>query len=221
MNQEKLEKYELQGSFHTLTVKTTGLIENGNKEFREVIKSNSNTDGETTKDDEIFRPCYLPESQKSEPCYKARHALPKYWFVSNYGTMITAQNGRVELFVGQISSSNRLQACFNYKGDRYVLARETIVAMVFNESVQCSDCARELIEKKGVKAFSRGGYSTSVVLHHSKGYLQPVRLMDVYQIMENVPINCALDRIELLTAMEHNYVHHPRVLDVQTKTIAI
>lgn len=46
MNQEKLEKYELQGSFHTLTVKTTGLIENGNKEFREVIKSNSNTDGE-------------------------------------------------------------------------------------------------------------------------------------------------------------------------------
>ena len=48
MNQEKLEKYELQGSFHTLTVKTTGLIENGNKEFREVIKSNSNTDGETT-----------------------------------------------------------------------------------------------------------------------------------------------------------------------------
>lgn len=48
MNQEKLEKYELQGSFHTLTVKTTGLIENGNKEFKEVIKSNSNTDGETT-----------------------------------------------------------------------------------------------------------------------------------------------------------------------------
>lgn len=173
------------------------------------------------KEDEVFRPCYLPESSKGEPFYKARHALPKYWYVSNYGTMLTVQNGRVELFVGQISSSNRLQSCFNYKGDRYVLSRESIVALVFNESVHCSDCARELIEKKGVKAFSRGGYSTSVVLHHSKGYLQPVRLMDVYQIMENVPINCALDRIELLTAMEHNYVHHPRVLDVQTKTIAI
>lgn len=173
----------------------------------------------TPKEDEIFRPCYLPESSKGEPFYRARHALPKYWYVSNYGTMITVQNGRVELYIGQISTSDRLQSCFYVKVERYSLSRESIVALVFNESVQCSDCARELIEKKGVKSFNRGGYSKSVELHHSKGYLHPVRWMDVYQIMENVPINCALDRIELLTAMEHNYVHHPRVLDVQSKTI--
>lgn len=48
MNQEKLNKYGLTGSFHTLTVISTGLLEQGNKEFREVIKSNSNTEGETT-----------------------------------------------------------------------------------------------------------------------------------------------------------------------------
>ena len=173
----------------------------------------------TPKEDEIFRPCYLPESSKGEPFYKARHALPKYWYVSNYGTMLTLKNGRVELYIGQTSTSNRLQSCFYVNGDRYSLSRESIVALVFNESVQCSDCARELIAKKGVKAFNRGGYSKSVELHHSKGDLHPARFMDVYQIMENVPINCALDRIELLTAMEHNYVHHPRVLDVQSKTI--
>lgn len=173
------------------------------------------------KEDEVFRPCYLPESSKTEPFYKVRHSLPKYWYISNYGTMITVKKGRVELYIGQISSSNRLQACFYYQGDRYVLAREAIVALVFNESVHCSDCAKELIEKKGVKAFSRGGYSTSVVLHHTNGYLHPVRLMDVYQIIENVPINCALDRIELLTTLEHDLVHHPNMYNTATKTIVV
>lgn len=48
MNQEKLKKYVLQGSFHTLTVKSTGLIAQGNKEFEEVFKSKINSDGNSS-----------------------------------------------------------------------------------------------------------------------------------------------------------------------------
>lgn len=173
------------------------------------------------KDDEEFRQCYLPETAKEQPFYKARHAMPKYWYVSNYGTMLTLQNGRVELYVGQISSSDRLQTCFYYSGDRYVLSREAIVALVFNEDVHCTACAKELIEKQGVKAFNRGNYSKSVELHHVHGYKKPVKPMDVYEIMKNLAINCDFDAIELVTRLEHDLIHRPQILEYDTKKVAI
>lgn len=171
-------------------------------EFNNLIKY-------TPKLNEIFRPCYLPESAKGEPFYKARHALPKYWYISNYGTMLTVKNGRVELYIGQVTSSDRLQACIYYRGDRYVLSREAIVALVFNESVHCTECARELIEKQGIKAFNRGNYSRCVELHHTKGYIHPIKSMDVVQVLQNLPQNSALDAIELVTKLEHDLIHHP------------
>lgn len=171
-------------------------------EFNNLIKY-------TPKLNEIFRPCYLPESAKGEPFYKARHALPKYWYISNYGTMLTVQDGRVELYIGQVTSSDRLQACIYYRGDRYVLSREAIVALVFNDEVHCTDCARELIDKQGIKAFNRGNYSKCVELHHTKGYIRPIKSMDVVQVMQNLPQNSAFDTIELVTKLEHDLIHHP------------
>lgn len=173
------------------------------------------------KDDEEFRQCYLPETAKEQPFYKARHALPKYWYISNYGTMLTLQNNKVELFVGQISSSDRLQACFIYDKNRYVLSREAIVALVFSEEVHCTDCARELIEKQGVKAFNRGNYSRSIELHHVHGYQKPVKPMDVYEIMKNLAINCDFDAIELVTRLEHDLIHRPKLLEFETKKAAV
>lgn len=48
MNQEKLNQYVLQGSFHTLTVKSTGLIAQANKGFEDVFKSKINASGDSS-----------------------------------------------------------------------------------------------------------------------------------------------------------------------------
>lgn len=48
MNQSKLQNYVLQGSFHTLTVKSTGLIDTKNKAFKEAIISRISPDRDST-----------------------------------------------------------------------------------------------------------------------------------------------------------------------------
>ena len=159
--------------------------------------------------DEEYRQCYLPTTCKNERFYKARHCLPKHWFVSNYGTIITVKRGKPELIVGQFTDYDRMQVSFYYKDDRYTLARESLVALVFNDSVPCTEEATKLIEKKGLIAFNRRSDFQCVELHHINGYIHPQDALDILQIMQNLPSNCASDAIQLITRFEHFQAHHP------------
>lgn len=159
--------------------------------------------------DEVFRPCYLSKSHKDDKFFKTRNNLPKHWFVSNLGTIITVKRGKVELIIGQFCCDDRLQVSFYYKQDRFVIARESIVALVFNDIIPCTEDAEKLIEEKGLEAFRRRPDFKCIELHHINGYLHPKDPMNVLQIMQNLPSNCKSDAIQLVTRLEHFKIHHP------------
>lgn len=163
----------------------------------------------TPQPDEIFRQCYLPASKKKEKFYKLRHVLPKYWFISNYGTIISVSTGAAELIVGQFTGYDRLQVSFRYNQDKFTIAREAIVALVFNDMIDCTEEAAKLIEEKGLEAFRRRRDMQCVELHHIKGYIHPETPLNILQIMQNLPSNCKPDAIQLVTRLEHLKIHHP------------
>lgn len=133
----------------------------------------------TPKEDEIFRPCYLPESSKGEPFYKARHALPKYWFVSNYGTMITVENDIPELFVNIVTDEDKIESTFDYDGWTYQIGNDALVALVFNDESYIEETAKEIIEENGIKAFTK-----NMVTLLYKLYIEPLELMNVVEIVK-------------------------------------
>lgn len=157
-------------------------------------------------EDEIFRQCYLPKTQKEEPFYKARHSLPKFWFCSNKGTIITVNKGYPELIIGQFDRNDRAQVSFYCEHDTHTVARESIVALVFNDLFDCTDKAKELIEKNGMQAFRRRPDNLGVELHHKNGYIFPEKNTLGSEIFDNIPKNC--ENIQLVTRLEHNEIHN-------------
>lgn len=203
-------------------------IENYRKTFevwnkeKTVLSVYSKRTGETyiytPTDDEEFRPCYLEDTyeNRQQKFFKARHELPKRWWVSDKGTIIRVEGShkkgyRVTLYLGQCSSTGRFQVVHKKK----VYARETIVGIVFPDKIPIIDpMAAEIIERKGLNAFrkARGNIakSESIELHHVNGYIKSKNMREA---IENMKENCNPKYIRFLQAQAHEVLsrigNHP------------
>ena len=65
-----------------------GVSDGGEHVKRETLYSqDSDKTAFTPKDDESFVQCYTTNT--TAKFYKVRHSLPKYWFISQYGNLIS------------------------------------------------------------------------------------------------------------------------------------
>lgn len=131
------------------------------------------------KDDEEFRQCYLPETAKGQPFYKARHSLPKYWFVSNYGTILTLEHDIPELLVDIVTDEDKIASSFDYGGLTYQIDNDALVALVFNTESYIETAAKEIIEIKGIKAFTK-----NMVTIFYRSYFEPLEHLNVIEIIK-------------------------------------
>lgn len=76
----------------------------------------------TPAEDEEFRQCHLEDicENRKQKFFKARHELPKRWWVSDHGTIIRIEGSKkkgyhVTLYLGQYSSTGRLQVVHKKK----------------------------------------------------------------------------------------------------------
>lgn len=156
---------------------------------------------------EEFRQCYLADTEKNrqQRFYKARHGLPKNWWVSDQGTIIRVignkKDGyRVALYYGQ--GGSRLQV--RIKKDVY--PREAIVGLAFADKLPLIDeMAAECIEKKGLTAFRRNRKGTGVEVHHCSSY---VPFNTRTEAMRNLKVNCNPKNIRFLLSKMHDILAH-------------
>lgn len=156
---------------------------------------------------EEFRQCYLADTKKNrqQRFYKARHGLPKNWWVSDQGTIIQVignkKDGyRVALYYGQ--GGSRLQV--RIKKDAY--PREAIVGLVFVDKLPWIDeKVAECIEKKGLKAFRKNRNGTGVEVHHCSNY---VLFNTRAEAMRNLKVNCNPKNIRFLLSKMHAILAH-------------
>lgn len=155
--------------------------------------------------DEVFRQCYLPYTQKTDDLlfYKARNKLPKHWFCSNKGTIIAIEGSiksgyHVSFYQGQISNSKRLQV----KIDNRAYSRETIVGLVFADQIRIEKITADYIEQNGLNAFhKRKGSKIFVEAHHVDTNIPYVTMAEG---LEKASVNCSPDRIMFLKNEIHD-----------------
>lgn len=162
----------------------------------------------TPAEDEEFRQCHLEDNceNRKQKFFKARHELPKRWWVSDRGTIIRVEGSRkkgyhVTLYLGQYSSTGRLQVVHKKKA----YARETIVGLVFPDKIPVIDPgAAAVIEDKGLNAFRKAKRnmpkSESVELHHVNGY---VKSENMQEALANMKENCNPKYIRFLQTQTH------------------
>ena len=156
---------------------------------------------------EEFRQCYLADTKNNtqQRFYKARHGLPKNWWVSDQGTIVRVMGSkkagyRVALYYGQ--SGPRLQV--RIKKDAY--PREAIVGLVFADKLPYIDGkTAECIEEKGLKAFRRNRNGTGVEVHHCSSY---VPFNTRAEAMRNLKVNCNPKNIRFLLSKMHDILAH-------------
>ena len=142
-----------------------------------------------------FRQCYTTD--KKSKYFKARQQLPKYWFVSENGTLITCKKN-VFLYVPTISGkTGRMReqcevSASTKSWDGIHLDPAVIVNLVFGG--KASRSARRALEKDGLMALR------VVDLHHMKGYRYSNTTAD---IRKNRAYNCDLRRTKFLMKKEH------------------
>lgn len=157
--------------------------------------------------EEEFRQCYLADTKKNrqQRFYKARHGLPKNWWVSDKGTIVRVMGSKKEghgvaLYYGQ--SGPRLQV--RIKKDVY--PREAIVGLVFADKLPWIDeKAAECIEKKGLRAFRRNRNGTGVEVHHCSSY---VPFDTRTEAMRNLKVNCNPKNIRFLLSKMHDVLDY-------------
>ena len=192
----------------------------------------------TPTEDEEFRQCHLEDTYKNrkQKFFKARHELPKRWWVSDRGTIIRVEGSKkkgyhVTLYLGQYSSTGRLQVVHKKKA----YARETIVGLVFPDKIPVIDPgAAAVIEDKGLNAFRKARRnmtkSESVELHHVNGY---VKSENMQEALEKMKENCNPKYIRFLQTQTHEilnrvgnhaknlYTGNENIEDIQTFSAAV
>lgn len=156
---------------------------------------------------EEFRQCYLADTKKNrqQRFYKARHGLPKNWWVSDQGTIVRVMGSkkagyRVALYYGQ--GGQRLQV--RIKKDAY--PREAIVGLVFADKLPYIDeKAAECIEKKGLKAFRKNRDRMGVEVHHCSSY---VPFNTRAEAMRNLKVNCNPKNMRFLLSKMHDMLDY-------------
>lgn len=147
---------------------------------------------------EEFRQCYVANSHKNKGLtfLKARNELPKYWFVSNRGTILTVKNNEITVYLGQFSG-RRLQV----RCDNQTYSREVIVGLVFaDQMLYISPRVRKKIEEEGLQAFKSKRKGQKVEAHHINLYVQSDNILGSLQ---NLKINACPQNIMFLLEHEH------------------
>ena len=144
-----------------------------------------------------FRQCYNKAN-------KARKMLPKYWFLSKEGFLISVK-GKKPKWIKPNLKSGRPQFKVWYNGKAISITTYDLVALVWDSYI--SKDAYILIEKYGLKALgaskiTNGKHSPKVQGHHTRkeGYLSE-------KTYSNYVKNNDPTKIQLLTNREHIILH--------------
>lgn len=153
-----------------------GVSNGGDPVKRETLYSQDygNAVAFTPRDDEIFVQCYT--ANKSSKYYKARHRLPKYWFISQYGNLVSfySEAGNYVKPTPTGKPNKRREAYkpsyLNKSDGPSNLEVGLLVALSFE--YESSTHARELLDKQGLKALKRkqNGKKYVEIHHQCNGY---------------------------------------------------
>ncbi len=170
--------------------------------------------------DEEIRRCYLSKNN-GEIFFKARHALPKHWWISEKGIILTVYRGTVQIYRGHVKTEkNRLyteipfQRTKNGKREeiRLTLQFEALKALVFADvmksynHITITEDAKKMVESYGLIVFSQKECKMDlkrhpVTIHHTYQYIPGMSYIDALKLLSQ---NSALDKIEMMTVNEHN-----------------
>lgn len=171
-------------------------------ESKDYTLQNRREDSITITEEELlsFRQCYTTDQKQK--FYAARKELPKYWFVSPRGTLISCYDATPHLVVPTISGggTNRREQYEMPKGR--VIDPAVLVALTFGG--KATEQAEALIQKRGLKAFShKQPRQNYVELHHIDGYRHGA---EDDEIRELRAYNADIHRTMLAVAVEHDMI---------------
>ena len=164
----------------------------------------------TPKDDEVFVQCYTAD--KKAKFYKARHYLPKYWFISQYGNLISFK-GENGFYVkpsdtGKKADGKQREA---YKPQYIRDCKAPVnldVGLLFALSFgyEATSKAQKLLDSSGLKALKRGEKGSYYVeIHHQQdGYKFAEGTETLEETFARRAYNCQRKRLLLIRNDEHN-----------------
>lgn len=171
-------------------------------EDKDYMLQNRRGVGWETTEEELcsFQQCYTTDQKQK--FYAARRELPKYWFISPCGTLISCYDETPHLVVPTISGggTNRREQYEMPKGR--VIDPAVLVALTFGG--KATEQAEALIQKRGLKAFKhKPPRSNYVELHHIEGYMHGA---EDEEIRELRAYNADIHRTMLAVAVEHDMI---------------
>lgn len=150
------------------------------------------------QNEEEFRQCYLSANHKKDDFYEVRKELPKDWWVSDRGYIVSFKGDKPKGYFGQLSNDGRLQARLKDN----ILSYEAIKAFCFPEKLNLKENETvRMIEEQGLKAFKRTPGKEFVELHHEKGIIPAKNNQEALKLL---PENSDLNHINFLRSTVHD-----------------
>lgn len=149
-----------------------------------------------------FRQCYTTD--RKQKFYAARKELPKYWFISPRGTLISCYGATPHLVIPAIpGEDSKRREQYEMPKDR-LIDPATLVALTFGGKATAQ--AEALIKTRGLKAFShKQPRQKYVELHHIEGYRYGSTNQEIKELRA---YNADIQRTILMTAIEHDMITH-------------
>lgn len=150
------------------------------------------------QNEEEFRQCYLSANHKKEEFYQVRKELPKDWWVSERGYIVSFKGDIPKGYFGQLSNDGRMQVRLKDN----VLSYEAIKAFCFPEKLNLQENETiKMIKEQGLKAFKHTPGKEFIELHHEKGVI-PAK--DNQEALKLLPENSDLRHINFLRSTVHD-----------------
>ena len=187
-----------------------GVSDGGEHVKRETLYSqDSDKTAFTPKDDEIFVQCYTTNT--TAKFYKVRHSLPKYWFISQYGNLISFRSVEGD-YVKPFPTGKKGTQREAYK-PQYInscngpvnLDVGLLVAISFG--YEATTNAKRLLDEIGIRALLRGRKGKRhVEIHHQgkDGYLFAEGTETSEETFTRRALTCTRGKIILACNDEHD-----------------
>lgn len=148
--------------------------------------------------EEEFRQCYLSANHKKDEFYKVRKDLPKDWWVSDHGYIVSFKGDKPKGYFGQLSNDGRMQVRLKDN----ILSYEAIKAFCFPEKLNLQENETvKMIEEQGLKAFKRMPGKEFIELHHEKGIIPAKNNQEALKLL---PENSDLKHLNFLRSTVHD-----------------
>lgn len=150
------------------------------------------------QNEEEFRQCYLSANHKKDDFYQVRKELPKDWWVSDRGYIVSFKGDIPKGYFGQLSNDGRMQVRLKEN----VLSYEAIKAFCFPERLNLRENETvRMIEEQGLRAFKRMPRKEFVELHHEKRIIPAKNNQEALKLL---PENSDLNHINFLRSTVHD-----------------